>query len=67
MTEEESRPLLDFLYQQSPNPDRMYRHQWRPGDVVMWDNRCAMHYAAHDYSDEARLMHRITIAGERPF
>ena len=67
MTEEESRPLLDFLYQRSPNPDRMYRHQWRPGDVVMWDNRCAMHYAVHDYGEEPRFMHRVTIAGERPF
>ena len=67
MTEEESRPLLDFLYKQSPNPDRMYRHQWQSGDVAIWDNRCAMHYAVHDYGEEPRFMHRVTIAGERPF
>lgn len=67
MTEAESRPLLDFLYYQSPNPDRSYRHKWRPGDVVMWDNRCAMHYAVHDYGETNRFMHRVTIAGERPY
>ena len=39
MTEEESRPLLDYLYRQSPNPDRTYRHTWKPGDVILWDNR----------------------------
>ena len=67
MTEAESRPLLDYLYQLGPNPDRMYRHRWRSGDVVMWDNRCCMHYAVHDYGDDTvRDMHRITIAGERP-
>ena len=67
MTEAESRPLLDFLYARSPSPDRSYRHQWQPGEVVMWDNRCAMHYAVHDHGDDAeRVMHRITIAGDRP-
>ncbi len=66
MTESESRPLLDYLYAHSPSPDRTYRHQWRAGDVVMWDNRCTMHYAVHDYGDLPRVMHRVTIAGERP-
>ena len=67
MTEAESRPLLDFLYAHSPKPDRSYRHIWQPGDVVMWDNRCSMHYAVHDHGDEAeRIMFRVTIAGDRP-
>jgi len=67
MTEAESRPLLDFLYVNSPKPDRSYRHIWQPGDVVMWDNRCTMHYAVHDYGDESeRVMYRVTIAGDRP-
>ena len=48
-------------------PDNVYRHRWRPGDVVMWDNRCAMHYAHYDYDpDEPRRMHRTTAGGERP-
>lgn len=66
MSEAESRPLLDYLYAHGPRPDRSYRHRWQPGDVVMWDNRCAMHYAVHDYGEEPRFMHRVTIAGERP-
>ena len=67
MTEAESRPLLEFLYQHSVNPDRCYRHMWQPGDVVMWDNRCTMHYAVHDHGDAVRNLHRITIQGDEPF
>src|SRR4051812_45634371 len=51
MSKAESRPLRDFLYHPSPSPDNMYRHMWQPGDVVMWDNRCTMHYAVHDYGE----------------
>jgi taurine dioxygenase len=40
MTEAESRGLLEFLFEHCSRPDFTYRHQWRPGDVVMWDNRC---------------------------
>ncbi len=67
MTEVESRPLLEFLYEHASAPDNCYRHQWRPGDVVMWDNRCAMHYAVHDYGTQTRYLHRITIKGDQPF
>ncbi len=66
LTEAETRPILDYLYHLCPQPDRTYRHRWRPGDVLMWDNRCAMHYAVHDYGESPRFMHRVTIAGERP-
>lgn len=67
MTVEESLPLLTFLYEQSVEPDRVYRHQFRDGDVVMWDNRCTMHYAVHDYGDTAvRELHRISIQGDKP-
>ncbi len=66
MTEAESRPILDYLYAQGPQPDRSYRHVWQPGDVVMWDNRCTMHYAVHDHGAADRVMHRITIAGDKP-
>ena len=40
----ESLPILEYLYALSTNPDNIYRHSWRPGDIVCWDNRCAMHY-----------------------
>jgi taurine dioxygenase len=51
MTPEESRPLIEYLYGHSTKPDRVYRHHWTEGDVVMWDNRCTMHYAVHDYGE----------------
>ena len=66
MTREESRPLLDFLYAHSTSPDNIYRHMWEAGDVVMWDNRCTMHYAVHDYGDQERVLNRITMEGEAP-
>jgi len=66
LTEEESRGLLDFLFEQICRPDFTYRHQWAPGDVVMWDNRCTVHYAVHDYGEAPRVMHRTTIAGDVP-
>ena len=63
LTEAESLPILTFLYEQSATPDNVYRHQWRPGDVVCWDNRCAMHYGVHDYGDVERTLHRVTVGG----
>jgi taurine dioxygenase len=67
MTEEESRPLLDSLHATATRPENVYRHRWRVGDVVMWDNRCAMHYAVMDYTEDmARLLHRTTAGGEVP-
>ena len=63
MTEEESRPIIEFLYRHAARPEFVYRHQWRPGDVVMWDNRCLLHYAVHDYGDATRLLHRMTVLG----
>ena len=66
LTEAESRGLLDFLFEQICRPEFTYRHQWAPGDVIMWDNRCTVHYAVHDYGEAPRLMHRTTIAGDIP-
>jgi len=66
MTVDESRPLLQWLFQHSARYDFTVRHRWRPGDVVIWDNRCTLHYAIHDHGDAARLLHRCTVAGETP-
>ena len=66
MTEEESLPLIELLYRHSTRPDRVYRHRWTEGDVVMWDNRCTMHYAVHDHGDQTRSLHRISIVGDAP-
>lgn len=68
MTPDESRPILEYLYARATLPENLYRHQWRQGDVVMWDNRATMHYAIYDYDDtKPRLMHRTTAGGERPY
>lgn len=64
MTEEESAPILRFLYEHSVVPENVYRHRWQPGDLLMWDNRCAIHIALGDYGDhERRVMHRTTLLG----
>ncbi len=66
-TPEESRPLLDLLAVRATRPENVFRHHWRAGDVLMWDNRCVMHYAVRDYDDTMpRLMYRTTAAGDRP-
>jgi taurine dioxygenase len=68
-TVEESAPLLDYLFALSIRPAHTYRHRWRPGDMIMWDNRCTMHYAPLDYDfaaldrpENRRLMFRSTLA-----
>ena len=67
MTRQESQPLLQYLYQHSTQHENIYRHKWRVGDVLIWDNRCTMHYAVRDYDDSLpRFLHRTTAAGERP-
>ncbi|MEV5886556.1 TauD/TfdA family dioxygenase [Streptomyces sp. NPDC052020] len=64
MPEEESAPLITFLQEFSVRPRFTYRHQWRPGDIVLWDNRSAMHRATYyDHVAHRRLMHRTTLAG----
>ncbi len=65
MTPAESRPLLEFLYQHATTPDLIYRHHWQPGDLVMWDNRCTLHYAVHDFGDDVpRTLARVTLGCE---
>jgi taurine dioxygenase len=65
-TREESRSVLDYLYQHSVRPEFQARQQWRPGDLAMWDNRSVLHFAVHDHGDEPRLIHRLQVAGPRP-
>ena len=63
-TEEESRPLLDYLYRHAARPEFQCRFRWQEGSIAFWDNRATWHYAANDYQGERRLMHRITLEGE---
>ena len=64
---EESRALLDEVFAIALRPEFRYRHKWRKGDVLIWDNRCSMHLAAGGYGeDQRRLMHRVTVRGTVP-
>ena len=63
-TDEESKPLLDWLYRHAGQPRFTCRLSWRPGTLAMWDNRCTWHCAKNDYHGQRRLMHRITVEGE---
>src|SRR3546814_3033317 len=66
MTAAESRPLLDFLAAEATRPENVYRHRWRQHDVIMWDNRAAMHYAVRDYDEnQIRILHRTTALGDQ--
>ena len=63
----ESDRLLDELIAHATQMKYQYRHVWRQGDIVIWDNRCTMHKANADYPDgERRLMHRVIVAGTVP-
>ena len=66
LPEEESDELLNFLFAHQENPEFIYEHVWRVNDLLMWDNRCALHARTDFSSDERRLMRRITVLGERP-
>lgn len=66
MSRIESDHLLALLYEHSTQPELVVRHRWRPGDVVLWDNRATMHYAVDDYGTKERRMRRVTIRGSRP-
>jgi taurine dioxygenase len=65
-TEEESQPLLDYLFAHQIKPEFTCRFQWQPGSLAFWDNRCAQHNAVNDYRGYRRVMHRITLAGGTP-
>jgi taurine dioxygenase len=60
LDEQRSRRTLWNLYRLATRPEVTYRHRWSAGDLLLWDNRCVLHYAIHDYT-EPRLLHRITV------
>jgi taurine dioxygenase len=65
-SEEESAPLLDYLFRHQVRPEFTCRFQWRPGSLAFWDNRCTQHNPVNDYHGYRRVMHRVTLAGDVP-
>jgi len=66
MTPEESAPILEYLFRHQVRPELTCRFRWRPGSIAFWDNRCAQHNPINDYHGYRRLMHRVTLAGDKP-
>ncbi len=66
MTEAESAPLLEFLFRHQVKPEFTCRFQWQVGSLAFWDNRCTQHNPVNDYHGHRRVMHRITLAGDKP-
>ena len=63
MTEAESQPMLEFLFDHLKRPEFCCRFRWAAGSMALWDNRCAQHYPVNDYHGWRRVMHRITLRG----
>ena len=67
LPEDEARDLLDELCAHCTRPEFVYRHRWRTGDLLMWDNIPTQHLAVCDYAlPQRRYMHRTTLRGEAP-
>jgi len=64
MSNEESEVLLDKLWAHATQEKYAWKHVWRLGDLVLWDNRCAMHYRSEVDATQARVMYRTVIDGE---
>ena len=66
MTEAESADVLQFLFAHQVRPEFTCRFRWQPGSLAFWDNRSTQHNPINDYHGQRRVMHRITLAGDRP-
>jgi taurine dioxygenase len=66
MTEAESEPLLNYLFQHQTRVEFTCRFSWQVGSLAFWDNRCVLHNPVNDYHGYRRVMHRVTLAGDRP-
>jgi taurine dioxygenase len=64
LSAEESRAILEVLWEINERAELLYEHVWRVGDLVMWDNRCSTHARTDFPSDQVRLLRRCTVAGE---
>ena len=66
LTDAESVPLLTFLFQHQVKPEFTCRWTWEPNALAFWDNRCTQHNPINDYHGFRRILHRITLQGDKP-
>jgi len=66
LSDDDGDELLNTLFDHQEQPEFIYEHVWRPHDVLLWDNRCALHARTDFSAAERRLMRRLTILGEKP-
>ena len=66
MADEESAPILEYLFQHQVKPEFTCRFQWEPNAIAFWDNRCTQHNPVNDYHGYRRIMNRITLKGDKP-
>ncbi len=66
LPEPDSQALLEALFKHSTQPELVYRHRWRAGDLVFWDNRSVLHLATGCPADQRRRLNRTTIEGDVP-
>ena len=68
MDEAESEKFVNTLLRLAIKPAVTHRHKWRPGDMVLWDNRCLLHKANGDYDhSQTRYLYRVMLKGDTPF
>jgi taurine dioxygenase len=66
ISDRENQWLLPFLIDHVRSPEFQCRFRWDTGSIAFWDNRTVQHFAVPDYR-ERRVMHRVTLAGDRPY
>ena len=67
LSEKEGKALLDFIFEHQVRAEFCCRFKWTPGTLAFWDNRWMQHYPVNDYHGHRRIMHRVTLRGDKPF
>lgn len=66
MSEEESKPIINYLVEHATRPENVYRHVWQEDDLIIWDNRSVLHMALRDYDrSQLRHMERVAVIGDQ--